>query len=91
MLQVNQVFIRISSAGERDVENTLRLLEAGLGDHLLLSQDRGWYDPALPGGGEPKPYTYLSEKFLPKLQARGVDEEMIEQLTVNNPFRAFAR
>ena len=81
----------ISSDDHRDVENILRLLEAGLGEQLLLSQDRGWYDPALPGGGVPRPYTYLAEKFLPKLRASGVDEATIQQLTHTNPFRAFAR
>ena len=81
----------ISSDDDRDIENILRLLEAGLGDQLLLSHDRGWYDPALPGGGVPKPYTYLAEKFLPKLRASGVDEATIQQLTHTNPFRAFAR
>jgi phosphotriesterase-related protein len=67
------------------------VLDAGLGNHLLLSHDRGWYDPALPGGGTPKPYTYLHETFLPKLAASGVDAETIRQLTQANPFRAFAR
>ena len=68
-----------------------RVLDAGLGDHLLLSHDRGWYDPAQPGGGTPRPYTYLSECFLPQLRAAGVDEATIRQLTHTNPFRAFAR
>jgi len=68
-----------------------RLLDAGFGQRLLLSHDRGWYDPALPGGGTPKPYTYLCEQFLPKLRASGVDESAIYQLTAANPFRAFAR
>lgn len=68
-----------------------RMLDAGLGDHLLLSHDRGWYDPAQPGGGIPRPYTYISERFLPKLRAAGVDEATIQQLTHTNPFRAFAR
>ncbi len=80
--------------GESDeyhVQHIQRLLDAGLGDHLLLSHDRGWYDPARPGGGVPKPYTYLSEKFLPKLRAAGVNEATIHQLTHANPFRAFAR
>ncbi|HEY2982098.1 MAG TPA: esterase, partial [Anaerolineales bacterium] len=80
--------------GERDeyyVERIQRLLDADLGDHLLLSHDRGWYDPARPGGGVPKPYTYLSDEFLPKLRAAGVDERTIQQLTHANPFRAFAR
>ena len=81
----------ISSDDHRDIENILRLLEAGLGEQLLLSHDRGWYDPALPGGGVPKPYTYLAEKFLPKLRASGVDEATIQQLTHTNPFQAFSR
>jgi phosphotriesterase-related protein len=73
------------------LEHIQRVLDAGLGDRLLLSHDRGWYDPALPGGGTPKPFTYLSETFLPKLQKAGVDEPTIRQLTQLNPFRAFAR
>ncbi len=68
-----------------------RMLDAGLGSHLLLSHDRGWYDPAQPGGGIPRPYTYLSEQFLPKLGAAGVDEGTIHQMTCENPFQAFAR
>ena len=80
-----------SENDEYYLQNIQRLLEAGLGDQLLLSHDRGWYDPALPGGGVPKPFTYLSEQFLPKLRAVGVDEETIHQLTCVNPFRAFAR
>ena len=73
------------------IELILKILDAGYGDKLLLSHDRGWFDPALPGGGVPKPYTYLVEKFLPGLRASGVDEGVIKQLTCDNPFRAFAR
>jgi phosphotriesterase-related protein len=80
--------------GEDDayyIERIQSLLDSGLGGQLLLSHDRGWYDPALPGGGMPKPFTYLPDQFLPKLRAVGVDEETIFQLTHTNPFRAFAR
>jgi phosphotriesterase-related protein len=73
------------------VERIRRLLDAGLGGRLLLSQDRGMYDPAQPGGGTPRPYTYLSETFLPKLRSAGLDEATITQLTRTNPFLAFAR
>jgi phosphotriesterase-related protein len=66
-------------------------LDAGLGDHVLLSHDRGWYDPAQAGGGTAKPFTYINEVFLPKLHAEGVDEKTIIQLTQRNPFQAFAR
>jgi phosphotriesterase-related protein len=69
----------------------LKVLDAGRGKQLLLSHDRGWYDPALPGGGTPKPYTHLSESLLPKLRAAGVSEADIVQLTHRNPFEAFAR
>ncbi len=73
------------------IEHIQRLLEAGFGDRLLLSHDRGWYDPSKPHGGTQLPYTYLSTTFLPALRASGVDEATITQLTALNPWRAFAR
>jgi len=79
------------AADDRFLDLVMRGLDAGLGDHLLLSHDRGWYDPAQPGGGTPKPYTPLSERFLPKLAVAGVDQATIDRVTHDNPFRAFAR
>jgi phosphotriesterase-related protein len=73
------------------VDRIRRVLDAGLAGHLLLSQDRGMYDPARPGGGTPRPYTYLAERFLPQLRAAGLDEAVLTQLTRTNPFAAFAR
>ena len=69
----------------------LRAVEAGLVTQLLLSQDRGWNDPAQSGGGIPLPYTYLPDVLLPLLRLRGLSEPTIHQLVVNNPFEAFAR
>ena len=76
---------------EESVALILRALEAGLADRLLLSHDAGWYDPAKPGGGAPKPYTVLSTEVLPRLRQAGVDEATITRLTHDNPFRAYAR
>ena len=73
------------------IERLQRMLEAGYGDQVLLSQDRGWYDPAQPAGGIPRPYTHITERFLPRLQAAGIDAATIHQLTHINPLRAFAR
>jgi phosphotriesterase-related protein len=73
------------------IANIHRVLDAGFGLQLMLSQDRGWFDPAQPCGGTPKPYTYLPEVFLPKLRDSGIDEETTAMLTRDNPFRAFAR
>lgn len=69
----------------------LRALEAGLERQMLLSHDLGWYDPALPGGGSPRPYTHLMDWLLPALRAEGVEEATITQLTADNPFEAFSR
>lgn len=66
------------------------LHDAGFGAQVLLSHDRGWFDPGTPDF-VPKPYTYLSETFIPKLRAAGFDDETIRQLTHVNPFNAFAR
>ena len=87
-------WIEFDGIGQTDefyVERIQAMLDAGRGDRILLSQDRGWYDPAKPAGGTPKPFTYLCEQFLPKLRAAGVAESTVRDLTVNNPFRAFAR
>jgi phosphotriesterase-related protein len=73
------------------IPRVLKVLAAGRGSQLLLSHDMGWYDPAKPRGGTPRPYTHLNEVMLPKLRAAGVDEAMIVQLTHSNPFEAFAR
>ena len=69
----------------------LRALDAGLERQMLLSHDAGWFDPAKPGGGEPKPYTVLADAILPALRKRGVSEDTIHLLTQTNPFAAFAR
>ena len=84
-------WIGVVGEDESYVENINRVLDAGYGGQLLLSQDRGWYDPALPKGGTPKPYTYLSEVFFPKLVASGVDQATIDAIMTENPFRAYAR
>lgn len=80
-----------SGADEPYIEMILRMLDAGFGSRILLSQDRGWFDPAQSKGGEPKAYTYLVNEFLPKLHQAGVDQDTIRMLTQENPYRAFAR
>lgn len=68
-----------------------RAIEAGLAKQLLLSHDRGWFDPALPGGGTPQPYTHLVASLLPALRHAGVEQSTIVRMTEINPFEAFAR
>ncbi|MGC9520556.1 MAG: phosphotriesterase family protein [Anaerolineae bacterium] len=84
----------IGSDGYSDqifIEHIQRMVNGGFADQLLLSHDRGWFDPATPGGGEPRPFTYISEVFLPKLREAGADGMLVDRLTRLNPFNAFAR
>lgn len=76
---------------DRFIDLIRQALDAELGNRLLVGMDRGWYDPAKPGGGTPKPYIYLPEYFLPKLSDAGVDDQTINELMRVNPFNAFAR
>lgn len=88
-------FIEYDNIGNTEdapmADRIVRVLEAGRATQLLLSHDRGWYDPAQPGGGTPKPFTHLSDVMLPLLRERGVDEDTIRQLMVRNPFEAYSR
>lgn len=80
-----------SQSDEFFIERIHRMLDEGLGHRLLLSMDRGWYDPSKPAGGTPAPYTHLIEHFLPKLRSSGIDDATIHMLTHVNPFKAFSR
>src|SRR5690606_28806245 len=59
----------------------VKALEAGLERQLLLSHDLGWYDPAKPEGGTPRPYSHLGEVMLPRLRDRGITDTALVQLT----------
>lgn len=89
------VWLEYDSIGHRADEEYIELIQqvlaAGFGSKLLLSHDRGWYDPSQPGGGTPKPFTHLVAHFLPNLRAAGVDQATIDQLTQENPFTVYAR
>jgi phosphotriesterase-related protein len=88
-------FIEYDNIGWVPVEESVALIERaiahGLAGQLMLSHDRGWFDPAQPGGGVPKPYDVLSLEVLPALREHGLDEATIIRLTHDNPFNAYAR
>ena len=91
------VWIEYDWIGSQDAVNDVtyishiqRLLDAGYESQILLSHDRGWYDAGKPDF-QPKPFTYISETFIPKLRDAGIGDETITRLTHSNPFNAFAR
>jgi predicted metal-dependent phosphotriesterase family hydrolase len=67
---------------ERVRRLVLGLLEQGMEERVLLSQDVGQVPELRSAGG--RGYTYLAETFLPSL---GLDEPMLRTLTIDNPRR----
>ena len=86
-------WIEYDGIGRKDDTDMLDMLQhaldAGFAEQILLSHDKGWFQP--PDGGTPNPYTHLNEVFIPKMKVAGIDETTIHQLTVTNPFWAYAR
>ena len=69
----------------RHVELVRNLRERGLLNHVLVSQDAGWYRVGEPGGGEFRPYDTLFTAFVPALRAAGLQGEDVQRLLVTNP------
>ena len=67
------------------VEVIPKLIEAGYGDRILLSQDVCIKVHLKRYGGNG--YAFIFERVLPVLRNRGVTEEQINKLMVDNPRR----
>jgi predicted metal-dependent phosphotriesterase family hydrolase len=53
----------VGSEGQTDEEHLERILcvlDASLGDRLMLSHHQGWYDLAQPGEYTRRPFVYIS-------------------------------
>jgi len=72
-------------AEARTVQLTCDLLARGHADRILLSQDV-CHDNQLTVN-EGNGFTYLTEAFLPRLQAAGVSDAEIDTMTIDNPRR----
>jgi predicted metal-dependent phosphotriesterase family hydrolase len=74
---------------ERHLEPLLALLDAGFESKVLLSHDAGWYRVGEEPGGKKKPFTFLLDRFVPILRARGASDATIRRVTAINPAEAF--
>ena len=76
----------MTSAGTAAVADAIpRLIEAGHADRILLSQDVCTKMQLKAYGGTG--YSFILEKFLPEMRSRGVSEEHIGMMMVENPAR----
>jgi phosphotriesterase-related protein len=76
---------------EKHVDLLVQLLNCGVGDHLLLSQDTGWYNVGQPSGGNLRPYHHLFTDFFPSAIASGLDPHWLEQCVTSHAFQAMSR
>ncbi len=87
-------WLSVDSIGWRPLEEhadlIMGLLARGLEGQLLLSHDAGWYHVGEPGGGEVKPYTTLLGEMAPLLKQRGLSQDSVNRLLIDNPARALA-
>ncbi len=74
-----------SSGTAMVAEAVPRLIEAGYADRILLSQDVCTKMQLKRYGGTG--YSFIMEKFLPEMRFRGVSEEHIQLMMVENPRR----
>lgn len=70
-------------------DNVAALVKEGFGDRVLLAED--WFANSHMKFRGGKGLGYLLEVFVPLLKQRGVSEEAIHKLLVENPARAFSR
>lgn len=83
-------WIELDGLSENTLDHHVSLAEAlrarGLLGQVLLSHDGNSYRY---GGGPMRPYEALFTHALPRLRARGFSQAEIQQLTAENPQRAF--
>jgi phosphotriesterase-related protein len=81
---------------ETRVETVAKLCRLGYADRMVLSHDAACYLDWIPGELPPPAlrhwnYLHISKDVLPMLRAKGVTEEQIRQMLVENPRRYFER
>jgi predicted metal-dependent phosphotriesterase family hydrolase len=72
------------------VEHLQNMKREKLLNHVLVSQDSGWYNVGEPNGGNYKDYNTIFTHFIPALKQAGFTEGEINTLFVVNPAKAFA-
>jgi len=75
---------------EANLEYLKFMKTANMLDHVLVSQDSGWYHVSEPKGGDFRPFTCIAKVFIPRLKVSGFTDEDIDQIFKINPKNAFA-
>ena len=73
---------------EHIIEIMRKLVEEGYANRQMLSADMGRRSYWTSYGGGPG-FTYIGQKFVPRLLEEGFDPEVVEMFTTKNPMQAF--
>jgi phosphotriesterase-related protein len=66
----------------------VEMKQSGYLEHVLISQDAGWYHVGEGGGGSFRGYGLLFARLLPELRKAGFRESDVRTLIIENPRRA---
>ena len=88
-LEIDHVGWHDFQPDERRADHVAQLVAGGFTDQLLIASDLCYRTQLHAYGG--RGYDHLIRVFLPLLRARGVSDDAIRRITVDNPWRAFAR
>ncbi len=72
------------------LEYLQHMKENQLLNRVLVSQDSGWYNVGDPGGGNFRPYSCISNQFVPLLKQNGFTDAELDLIFKTNPAKAFA-
>jgi predicted metal-dependent phosphotriesterase family hydrolase len=67
-----------------------RMKSEKLLQHVLVSQDSGWYNVGEPSGGNFRPYTCISTQLIPRLRESGFTSQELDLIFKTNPAKAFS-
>ncbi len=84
----DNIGLQMGRLEDRLIQLVNALAEQGFADRLLLSHDVGQMSELRYFGG--RGFTYLAEAFLPRLRAAGLSEQLVDQVTIENPRRLMA-
>jgi phosphotriesterase-related protein len=71
---------------ERMLQGIKELVEAGLAEHIVLSQDVCWRTDYVAYGG--RGYAFVATGLREELRRLGIGDEAYHRMTVDNPRRA---
>ena len=78
---------------EERVRVVAELCAEGYADRMVLSHDAAcfmdWFDPVIMAGATNWHYNHIPDDVLPALQERGVTDDQIDQMLIENPKRVF--